>query len=208
MTPIDPTRMTSEAAVELALSELPAGWTVLEDVPEPGRSAHKIDLLVVGPPGIFTVDAKMWTGPFEVRNGELTERGRDRSSKVDTALREAAAIRSLLGPDTDFEAPVTGVVCFSTHEHLFGTVRGALVCSTPNVVDSLTGRPAVLAAHEISRAVAAISSGAQASPSAAGAPDTSPSALRRFVGLAMFGVAAYVLVRSGAVGDIVQSLTR
>lgn len=51
------TGATGERSVAARLSTLPAGWTVLHSLPV-GRNGADIDHLVVGPGGVFTVQAK------------------------------------------------------------------------------------------------------------------------------------------------------
>ncbi|MFC7725319.1 nuclease-related domain-containing protein [Nocardioides sp. GCM10028917] len=47
-----------EVAVATALAALPAGWVVLHDLAWPGRQRANLDHVVIGPGGVFVVDAK------------------------------------------------------------------------------------------------------------------------------------------------------
>ena len=74
-----------EVAVARALEAMPEGWVVLHDLAWPGRQRANLDHVVVGPGGVFVVDAKNWSGRVEVRNQVLMEVGRKRDSTVASA---------------------------------------------------------------------------------------------------------------------------
>lgn len=94
------------------------GVEVLHDRLVPGTRAN-IDHIVVGPNGVFVVDAKKYTGAIEVRDVggffKLDERlyvnNRDRTSTVDGVLGQIDVVRTALA-DAYSEVPVTGVLCF------------------------------------------------------------------------------------------------
>lgn len=94
-----------------------AGIEVLHDRLVPGRRAANIDHVVVGPSGVFVVDAKKYAGRIEVRDVggifrtdlRLHVNGRDRTKLVDAVLGQV--IRIALGNDVA-AVPVRGVLCF------------------------------------------------------------------------------------------------
>lgn len=94
------------------------GVEVLHDRRVPGSRAN-IDHIVVGPGGVFVVDAKKYTGAIEVRDlgglFRLDERlyvnGRDRTSVVDGVLGQIEVVRTALG-DAFPGVEVRGVLCF------------------------------------------------------------------------------------------------
>jgi hypothetical protein len=86
------------------------GWTVLHDLRVPGSAAN-IDHLVIGPPGVFVIDAKHYSGPLYVsRDGGLW-RGRYPLAAALSATRwEADKVQATLGvPDIDV-VPIVAVV--------------------------------------------------------------------------------------------------
>ncbi|HZX56977.1 MAG TPA: nuclease-related domain-containing protein [Ilumatobacteraceae bacterium] len=106
-----------EVRVAEVLGSAP-GIEVLHDrlVPE---SRANIDHIVVGPSGVFVIDAKKYKGPIEVRNvgslfrvdDRLYVGGHDRSNLVEGVLRQIRVVRTALG-DQFADVPVRGVLCF------------------------------------------------------------------------------------------------
>lgn len=94
------------------------GVEVLRDRRVPGSRAN-IDHIVVGPQGVFVVDAKKYTGAVEVRDVgsffRLDERlyvnGRDRTALVEGVLGQLDVVRTTLA-DAFPDVPVRGVLCF------------------------------------------------------------------------------------------------
>ena len=95
------------------------GVEVLHDrlVPGPGRA--NIDHIVVGPAGVFVIDAKKYIGGVERRDvgglfrvdERLYVNNRDRTGLVDGVLGQVEVVRAAL--ESRFpEVPVHGVLCF------------------------------------------------------------------------------------------------
>ena len=107
-----------ERRVAEVLADVP-GLEVLHDRLVPGQRGANIDHIVVGPSGVFVVDAKKYSGRLEVRDVgimfRLDERlyvaGRDRSKTIDGVLGQVAVVRAALG-DESGDVPVRGVLCF------------------------------------------------------------------------------------------------
>lgn len=137
-----------EAATALALSALPVDrWTVLHDVRWPGRRFANVDHIVIGPPGVFVIDSKNWSGRITVRDDVLKQNGFRREREVAGTVEAARAIAGLtvgLGPDG-----VAPVMCFVRAEEVTGRARGVLLCSTANVVRLLESRPARLRPDQV-----------------------------------------------------------
>ena len=137
-----------ERATAEVLAQLPAGdWIVLHDVRWPGRRSANVDHVVVGPPGVFVIDSKNWTGSIEVSGSVLRQNGRLRESTVAGAAEAGLAVGQLaplLRPDL-----VHPVLCFVRDEPLAGEVGGVTVCATSNVVPTLMSRPHVLDAEQV-----------------------------------------------------------
>ncbi len=126
-----------------ALSTLPAEeWTVLHDLPWPGRPRANIDHVAIGPPGVFVIDSKNWTGSITVTDGILRQNGRRRDTAAASSGDAAAAIRHLL--QTPPAVPVYGVLCFVRDAEVLGRAADALLCSTANVTKMLQTRHPVL----------------------------------------------------------------
>jgi len=96
------------------------GFGVLHDRRIPGSKAN-IDHLVVGPAGVFVIDAKRYTGKIERRDrGWIFERdwrlyvhGRDRTKVVTGMAKQVDAVKAALEPET---SSVFAVLCFIDSE--------------------------------------------------------------------------------------------
>ena len=49
-------------------------WVVMHDLAWPGRARANIDHVVVGPPGVFAIDTKNWSGRVELKEGHRVVR--------------------------------------------------------------------------------------------------------------------------------------
>ena len=71
------------------------GYLHLPDRCLPGTSAN-IDHLLIGPPGVFVLDAKNWAGAVFVTHGALRQDDRRRMEEVEAARRAAMAVAASL----------------------------------------------------------------------------------------------------------------
>ncbi len=95
---------------------MPEGIVVLHDRRIPGTRAN-IDHIVVGPTGVYVVDAKRYQGRPELRieGGFLRPRverlfvgSRESTKLVDGVLKQVEVVRGVVG----VTVPVRGVLCF------------------------------------------------------------------------------------------------
>ena len=123
------------ASIGRALDELRAspGWTVLHDVPWPGPHRAYLDHVVIGPSGVFVIDAKTWAGEIAVEGEELRENGRSRTHALrgaDAAAQTlAVALAGGLRPGL-----VQPVLCLERDEWVSERIGDVLICSSQNVV--------------------------------------------------------------------------
>ena len=141
-----------EVAVARALEALPAGWVVLHDLAWPGRQRANVDHVVIGPGGVFVIDAKNWSGRIEVRDSVLMQSGRRREPAVVSAAEAALAMQRVVPPP----ALCMGVLCFVRDELLVGWARDVMVCSTSNLTTMLTSRAHVLSPEDVQGCVDAL----------------------------------------------------
>jgi hypothetical protein len=135
-----------EQATAAALDTLPEeSWTVFHDVRWPGRRYANVDHVAVGPPGVFVIDSKNWSGTIAVRDQVLRQNGRAREEAVAGAAEAALAVAEL----TPAVIPqhVQPVLCFVRDDALTGWARDVMVCSTANLIQLLSTRPEVLPPH-------------------------------------------------------------
>jgi hypothetical protein len=150
-------------ATAQVLASLPSDeWRVFHDVRWPARRSMNIDHVVVGPTGVFVIDAKVWSGRIEVRSGSLRHEGHRRSRSVVAAAAAAMSVSALV-PRLDIKA-VNPVICFVRDEPLFGWSGDVMVCSTENLVAFLTSRPRVFDESEVAEIAGALSGPLKAAP--------------------------------------------
>lgn len=141
-----------EVEVAKALEALPPEWVVLHDLAWPGRPKANIDHVVIGPGGVFVVDAKNWSGTVEVRDQVVRQNGRQREQAVTSAAEAALALQDVV-PESH---QCAGVLCFVGDGALSGRVRDVMVCSTSNLVAMLTSRPVALDPAQVDECVQAV----------------------------------------------------
>lgn len=138
-----------EAEVARALRRLPEGWFAFHDVPWPGRPGVTIDHVVVGPAGVFVIEAESWDGTIEVRDGMLLHDGQSREQAVDLAARAAIAVQGVV-PGRCFP-----VVCFAGAP-VGGWARDVLVSSSATVQLKLLSLRHRLSDDDVRRCVDAL----------------------------------------------------
>ncbi|MDR7252275.1 hypothetical protein J2X46_001251 [Nocardioides sp. BE266] len=151
-----------EVAVARALEALPEAWVALHDLAWPGRQRANLDHVVVGPGGVFVVDAKNWSGRIEVRDQVLMQNGRKRESTITSAGEAAIALQAVVPTPTS----CTSVLCFVRDEPLSEWSRDVMICSTQNLTEMLTSRPAVLSPDDVQACVEAVRVGTVRTPAA------------------------------------------
>lgn len=109
------------------------------------RSRANIDHILVSTSGVWTVDAKRYTGRIEARRraSELWINKRNRSKLLDQSDRQVAVIRELLTYAGLGDVPVRGALCFTGVDWpwLFPPreVRGVRVLPTKGLEDLVSG---------------------------------------------------------------------
>lgn len=123
------------------------GWAVFHDVSLPGRRQPHLDHVVVGPPGVFVIDSKNWSGHIEVRENRFWHRGRRQDRLVTASSKAATEVAGLLG------APAAGTVrsaiCFERNEPVVGWCYDVMLCSSGNLHNMLVRRPQLLSPSQV-----------------------------------------------------------
>lgn len=135
-----------ERTVAALLAQLPPDWFVLNDLHWPGRDRANIDHVVVGPTGVFVIDAKNWSGALKIANGVLRQNGYSRKSATDGVMEAARVISSLI-PWVN-PRDVVPVLCLVGAAKANGTVDGVRVCTAESLLQELQGGRTVLAADQ------------------------------------------------------------
>jgi hypothetical protein len=144
-----------ERAVTHALDQLPAPAQALHDRRMPGSRAN-IDHIVITASGVYTVDAKNYTGKVETRarNTELWVNGRNRTKLLAQAHRQTAVVKSALAAHGLGSVPVKPALCFVGAEWPLlyrPTVAGGVRLMSVRRLAPLTDGDATLTANQIAR---------------------------------------------------------
>ena len=150
------------------------GWEVFHDVRWPGRQRANLDHVVVGPPGVFVIDAKNWSGRIEVRDQTFRRDGRRQDRTVAAAGEAALAVQPLLSPEVG--VTTRSVLCFVRDEPLSGWCYDVMICSSANLREMLLGRPPVLTPDQVRSAAVELQLGFQAAARSMPAPPPRPGA--------------------------------
>ncbi len=141
---------------------------ILNDRRVPGTRGN-IDHLIVGPSGVFVVDAKLYAGTVRVRDvGGLFKRDerlfvgrRDCSKLAENMAWQVAAVSRALGSESAPQVlpPITPVLCFVRGEWPLlrrpNSFRGVRLEGTRSIT-KLVARPPVLDSTEIDRLARAL----------------------------------------------------
>ena len=165
-----------EEAVGRVLDGLGASSHALHDLRIPGSRAN-IDHVLIGPTGVWTVDAKNYTGKIETRRRgtELWVKGRNRSKLLDQARRQTKVINDALRAAGLGPIPVRPALCFLGVEWplLFRpTSAGDVALLSPRRLSTLVDGEMQLSASQVHRATTAL----RAALSPAHRPSQSPKA--------------------------------
>lgn len=137
-----------------ALVALPrADWTVLHGVWWPGRRYATIDHVVIGPPGVFVIGAKHWSGTVTWYDDEvLRQDGHPRPTALAGAIRAADAIATLTSVVARDD--IRAVLSFVGVLPVVGELADVVVATPAVLADLLLELPETLTADQ--RRLAAI----------------------------------------------------
>lgn len=146
-----------EVAAAQTLDALAAdGYRRIDDCRWPGRAKANVDHVVIGPAGLFVIDAKNWSGTVEVRAGVLRQSGYRRSKEVGAVGEAAQAVGALV----PFALPRTEGVIFLTGKAQLPVARlgNITVVSGSDIVGWIRSQPAVLRPDMVQTAYVALTS--------------------------------------------------
>jgi hypothetical protein len=133
-----------------SLDALPETFITLHDLTMPGTRAN-IDHLVIGPPGVFTVETKHYSSDVVIRSGVARHSGRSMDSAVDQANRQAEVVRDALASPARAIICVQGAGVTIEGRSSRAVVDGVLFCSGPRLAKLLTRLEPELHADEVKR---------------------------------------------------------
>jgi len=145
-----------EERVSAILRGLPDGYHVFNDFHAAGR---RVDHVVIGPAGVFSVETKFWRGRITVEEGHILLDGQlpDRDP-IAQALRESAAVRAELAKQ-GWTGPVAAVLAFAsdTFAATIAELQGVVVLNSSQLHESFATGRAALSPVELERLVRLVS---------------------------------------------------
>lgn len=148
-----------ERAVCGELSKLAlSGHHHLDDLRWRADASNRVNLdhLVIGPTGVFVVDAKLWQGRLEVRGSSVLQDGRARDDRLIALEWLTQRVHDVLASAGVAHRP-TPVVCFATPQGKLPPVGRTLLTDVSRVGDVISGRPSVLRSEDVDRLVQLLS---------------------------------------------------
>lgn len=114
------------------------------------ESRANVDHLVVGPQGVFVVDAKNWAGTIEVRGGRVLQDGVPRDERLLALGWLVHRVQDALAAAGSAHRS-RGLVCFASPQPALPAAVGSLLLTDlPRLVERLAAEPAVLTVEEVS----------------------------------------------------------
>lgn len=145
-----------EIEVAKLLARLGPGWTVLHAVPV-GAGASDIDHVVIGAPGVFTINTKHHAGKAIWVAGRTLMVSGQKQDHIRNSVHEASRASKLLSAAAGFQVPVAGVIALVGPKNL--SIRkptsGATVLRASQLRRWLGKRPAVLGVEAVTQIAAA-----------------------------------------------------
>jgi hypothetical protein len=112
-----------------------------------------VDLVVVGPTGVFAIEVKNWAGTARQLDGRLWRNGSDASTSVRQAIRGAVAIRQRLG------VPWVEAILAIPNGKVVGApidLKRVLVVDRDHLIPVIAERPARLSPIQVNQILATL----------------------------------------------------
>lgn len=129
-------RLVAAALIDLTGS----GWRLLVDRRWPGTRHANVDMILVGPGGVFVIDVKNWHDGPVLSQDRLYAGGFDRHTEVDKLLAQARLAQKALGALGLSPVAVHPMMVFAGHRMNSRTGR-VLLLGQRDVVAFLAGQP-------------------------------------------------------------------
>jgi hypothetical protein len=135
------------------------GFRILHDRKIPGARNANIDHIVIGPPGVFVVETKSYSGSLQIRGDEIFVAGRRKNGWIDEVNREAAAVQAALAAEmAGLGLTVQPVICVHRADLPWfkSEVRGVRVVGGKDLVCRLRKAAVLMSDADVKR-IAALS---------------------------------------------------
>jgi hypothetical protein len=131
------------------------GWHVLADRAWPGSARANIDVLLVGPGGVFVIDVKNWHRP-RVADGRLWHGAEPQDESIDKLLAQTSAIEALLVDEGLPPTEVVPLLAFAGRSGPAARIGRVVLCGERDLPRDLTRRGARLTPAQVQQLVAAL----------------------------------------------------
>ncbi len=130
-----------------------AGWILLVDRRWPGSAVANVDMILVGPGGVFVIDVKNWRHLPEVVDGRLCAGADDRHDDIAKLLAITGKVQDSLAELHIAPAAVAPVMVFAG-QSLDARIGSVRMLGTPEAAPHLAGSPRRLTASQVHRVAA------------------------------------------------------
>lgn len=135
------------------------GYYGMPDLGVPGKDSN-IDLVLVGPAGVFVIDSKCWSGSVSADGAMLRHNGRARTDKVDGVAGQSQIVSAALSRAfPGGRVPVWAVMAFTGSARIGGyhVIGNVCLIDLDAILESIWGRfPVVMTAEEVDRVQAEV----------------------------------------------------
>ena len=141
--------------VEVLLDIGQAGWFVLADRRWPGTAKANLDVVVVGPGGVFVIDVKTWRDA-RVESGTLWHGQVDEGAALRSMLDQCGAVEDVLSAAGYPPSQVTPVLVLAGRAQAGVLLGGVWILGERNLHRELLRRGRLLTDDEVTRLVATL----------------------------------------------------
>lgn len=132
-----------------------AGWHLLADRAWPGTARANIDVLLVGPGGVFVIDVKNWAQP-SVTDGRLWRGDEPQDDTVEKLLAQTTAVEAILAEEGLPPTEVVPLFALANRRNFTARLGRVVVCGERDLPRDLTRRGVRLDATQVQRLVATL----------------------------------------------------
>nr|WP_269724414.1 nuclease-related domain-containing protein [Pseudofrankia inefficax] len=131
-----------------------AGWHVLPDRQWPGSRRANIDVILVGPGGVFVIDVKNWR-EASVRDGRLWRGDADADDELGKLVRQTVAVEEVLAEAGLPPTEVIPLLVLAGRRNIRAALDRVLVIGEDDLVREVVPRGARLEPEIVERLLAA-----------------------------------------------------
>ncbi|WP_374113415.1 UvrD-helicase domain-containing protein [Frankia sp. AgB1.8] len=142
-----------------------AGWHVLPDRQWPGSRRANIDVILVGPGGVFVIDVKNWR-EASVRDGRLWRGDADADDELGKLVRQTVAVEEVLAEAGLPPTEVVPLLVLAGRRNIRATLDRVLVIGEDDLVREVVPRGARLEPEIVERLLSRLEQGCPPMPRA------------------------------------------